>query len=120
MTDECKRHGCRRPAKRVFCSAECRNDHIAATRPRRDKHNKVCEQCGTQFIASRSHQRTCSNKCRVYLNRGAPKTSRVTVKAKAKASVRRPSTGLNASDLDARWGALTAEQKAALLGQLKG
>ena len=113
--NKCKRHGCNRPAKRVFCTAECRVDHIAATRPRAAKQTKTCQQCGVEFIASRSHQKVCSDKCRVYLHRGAPKA----IKAKARPSVRRPETGLKVADLDTRWNALSARQKAQLLGQIE-
>ena len=113
--NECKRHGCRRSAVRVYCSEQCRVDHIAATRPRRDKHEKSCEICGTQFVAARSHQRTCSGACRVALHRQSPKT----VKAKAKKAVRRPKTGVKVSDLDTHWSELSKAQKARLLAQIQ-
>lgn len=95
MSNQCKRYGCRKPAARVFCSAECRVAHNNSARPTVEHSPMDCEQCGTEFVPTRSHQKTCSTKCRVALHRA----SKTTVKAKKAGKARRPSTGVDVTTL---------------------
>ena len=89
MSNVCERYGCRRPAVRKFCSAKCRNEHIAVNRPRVERQTKQCENCGEEFVAAKSNARVCSTKCRVALHRA----SKTTVKAKRNTNPK-PSTGV--------------------------
>ena len=95
MSNQCKRYGCRKPAARVFCSAECRIAHHNSARPQAEQKPMECVQCGTEFTPTRSHQKTCSTKCRVALHRA----SKTTVSAKKVSKARRPSTGVDVTTL---------------------
>jgi putative metallohydrolase (TIGR04338 family) len=57
--------------KRRFCSDRCRHTYHNRLRHERGEgdRQKVCEVCGTAFIASRADAKTCSAACRQRLRR---------------------------------------------------
>jgi len=47
-----------------FCSAQCRDNHEKANRPKaQPKPPKVCAQCGQEFIPTNNNQKYCSVVC---------------------------------------------------------
>ena len=84
----CERHGCRREAKRKFCSEDCKIAYHNAQRDRTNSEKKKCLACGKSFIG-RPNKVTCSDSCRQKLFKIR--------KVKVKATGRRPRTGVTIS-----------------------
>lgn len=59
----CQRHGCRKQAKRKFCSVACRVAHHNGQRRPVAKVRITCAGCGQTF-QGRADQKTCGATCR--------------------------------------------------------
>jgi hypothetical protein len=59
----CERHGCRRQARRKFCSVGCRVAHHNGRRQPVAKVRITCSGCGEIFLG-RADQKTCGTTCR--------------------------------------------------------
>jgi endogenous inhibitor of DNA gyrase (YacG/DUF329 family) len=71
-----RRHGYY-PGKHVFCCYRCQYTYQNRRRSKRRQslREKVCEVCGKEFTATRSHAKTCSDACKMKAYRNRNKRS---------------------------------------------